>query len=313
MIRPAARAIGALTAVLALPVACGDGTSGWVLTRDHSSPPPPVGASSGTGAGSGGHVSDGGAAGLVQAGSGANSGESGASGAATAGAGGAPVVGPRDPDDFAEVCTPTVSVDNRTAAGNGQLFTDSLPEPEAFMVTAARRACALLYLVPSEVPVTTDLTVLIEDFDGAGELLFSGSRTIVRLSSSHMRNVADGGGDVAAEIAGISQFLIGLDYGFDSEDPGATHWLHSGLGDWVRFRTGYTQLDQRAAGGTWTDGFKTTAFFVEWLEQNHENAAYRLNQSLNPDDGVAWTEAVFVELTGTDLATSWSEYQASLQ
>lgn len=312
MIRPAARAIGALTAVIALPVACGDGTSGWVLTRDHSSPPLALGASSGTSAGNGGRSTDGGAAGAPQAGSGTG-GESGAAGAVTAGAGGAAVVGPRDPDDFAEVCTPTVTVDNRTATGNGQLFTDSLPEPEAFMVTAARRACALLYLLPSEVPVTTELTVLIEDFDGAGELLFSGSSTIVRLSSSHMRNVADGGGDVAAEIAGISQFLIGLDYGFDNEDPGATSWLHSGLGDWVRFRTGYTQLDQRTPGGTWTDGFKTTAFFVEWLEQNHEDAAYRLNQSLNPGDGIAWTEEVFVELTGSDLPTLWSEYQASLQ
>jgi len=271
MNRPVARALGALTALVALTVACGDGTSAWVLTRNHPSPP-------------------------------LASREAGSAGEGT--------VGPRNPDDFAEVCSPVVTIDNRTATGNGQLFTESLPEPEAFMIAAARRSCALLYKLPEEVPVTNDLTVVIEDFEGApGTLLVGGASTTLRLNSLHMRSIADAAGDVTLEVSGVSQFLIALDYALDD---GAAGWLVSGLGDWVRFEAGYTPISSRGPGGTWTDGFKTTAFFVDWLDQNYVDAAYLLNRSMDPSDAEPWSDQVFFEIGGKDVAALWDDYQASL-
>jgi hypothetical protein len=306
MVRPVARALGALTAFVALPLGCGDGTSGWVLTRNQSSPSLSGGSSSSTG-GAGGDPTP-------NAGSGTEGGEGGAAGGPSpeGGAGGQPSIGPRDPNDFAEVCSPIVAVDNRTQTGNGQLFDLAMPDAEPFMIEAARLSCALLYKLPSEVPVTNDLEVVIEDFDGVGELALNGASTTLRLSSLHMRNVADAGGDVSAEIRGVSQYLIALDYVHESEDPAAVSWLHQGLGDWVRYEAGYTSIGERGPGGSWTDGFKTAGFFVDWLDETYPDAAYRLNQSMDPLDGVAWSEEIFVAIFGSDVATLWDDYQATL-
>ncbi len=306
------RPVSVLATLIALAIGCGDGTSGWVLTRNHSSPPLTVGGSAGSsssGNGAGG-LPLGGAS--TSAGRGGSSAGTGGNVSPEGGAAGADATGPRNPDDFAEVCSPVVTVDNRTQTGNGQLFSTALPNPVAFMVAAARRSCALLYKLPEEVPVTTDLTVLIEDFDGAGTLITGGSGSTVRLSSLYMRNIADAGGDVALEVSGVSQFLIALDYVREDEDPGAVGWLNSGLADWVRFEAGYTPLSSRGPGGTWTDGYKTTAFFIDWLDQSHVDAAYLLNQSMDASDGVAWSDQIFVEIGGSDVATLWNDYQTAL-
>src|SRR5687767_7599575 len=151
MSRPLARPLGALTAVIALANGCGDGTSGWVLTRD---PPPSLanGSAAGTnGAGLGGLP--GGATSTAGSSQGGNDGGS-AGDTPVAGMGGEGATGPLDPSAFAEVCSPIVTIDNRTSGGNGQLFVEALAEPEAFMIAAARLSCSLLYRLPAEVPVT---------------------------------------------------------------------------------------------------------------------------------------------------------------
>ena len=319
MNRPVARALGALTtASMALAVACGDGTSAWVLTRNHPSPPLASGATAGTSSAGLGGISSAGAGiigGTSQSGEGGATAGSGSGGEdpAAAGSAGEGSLGPRDPDDFAEVCSPVVTIDNRTASGNGQLFNESLPEPETFMVAAARRSCALLYKLPAEVPSTTsttDLTVVIEDFEGApGTVAVGGTSTTLRLNSLHMRAIADAAGDVTLEVSGVSQFLIALDYVLDD---GAAGWLVTGLADWVRFESGYTPLTSRGPGGTWADGFKTTAFFVDWLDESYVDAAYLLNRSMDPSDATEWSEQVFVDIAGKDVTTLWNDYQASL-
>jgi hypothetical protein len=306
------RRVSVLAALIAPAIGCGDGTSGWVLSTNHSSPP-------GAAAGSGGTAGAGGGAGALPiggasggAGKGGSSAGSGGGGAPAGGSAGKGATGPRDPDDFAAVCSPLVTIDNRTQTGNGQLFDAALPDPEGFMIAAARRSCALLYKLPAEVPVTSDLTVVVEDFDGAGSLITGATSSIVRLSSLYMRNIADAGGDVTLEVSGVSQFLIALDYVREEEDTAAVGWLHSGLGDWVRFEAGYTPLSSRGPGGTWTDGYKTTAFFVDWLDQSYVDAAYLLNQSMDPSNGLPWSDQVFLEIAGNDVATLWNDYQASL-
>ena len=41
---------------------------------------------------------------------------------------------PRDPADFAEACGPAIVFQNLTADGNGQIFDDAIPDPEAFLL-----------------------------------------------------------------------------------------------------------------------------------------------------------------------------------
>ncbi len=280
MASAAGRRLALRAGLVLLCGACGEGTAGWVLSTNRT------------------------------AASGPDAGEMPAAGAAgSAGSGGQAA---RNPDDFGAVCSPIVSVDNRTAARNGQLFAEAFPAPSEFVVQTARSACALLYKQPSEVPITTDVALIVEDFDGIGEIGAAGASVTLRLSSLYMQSVASAGGNVHDEIAGVTHYLIGVDYTLDDENPAAVAWLAQGLGDWVRFRAGYTPLERRTPGGTWTDGFTTTAFFLDWLDTHYVDAAYRLNQSMNGADAVSWSDQIFVEVAGKGVSELWTDYQASL-
>jgi hypothetical protein len=263
---------------------CADGTAGWILVENE--PIGAIGADSGTNP-----AADGGVpfeAGVTP-----------------------PGRFPRNPDDFAGVCSPELSVQNRTNDNNWRLFRDAFPDLPEFVLATTKRCCALLYKMPSEVPRTRHLSLVIEDFQGAGYMQDSGDQTTIQLSADYMRYVANYGGSVRAEMAGILYYLVAIDYSFKNEDPNYTRWLTQGIGEWARHQAGQGALDKRRPGGTWTDGYETTGYFLDWLTEQYPDAVYRLNKSLDQRDGVYWDERVFEYITGQPLPGLWNAYQAS--
>jgi len=272
----------------ALGLACGEGTSRWILTED------PV---------------------LEAVDAALSDADVDVAPSLDAGSALAPDAGGRDPELFAAVCSPQVVVDNRTATGRGQLFDQAFPQPAQYLVESARRVCALLYKSPDEVPISPPIVLIIEDFYGIGEIGVAARNMpviYIRLSSLHMQSTQAAGRSVYDDTAGNLHYLLAIDYELDDENPGATRWVQEGIAAWVRHRLGYLPLSERRAGGRWDDDAKSTGFFFAWLEDGHPDAVYLLNQSLDPDDQTAWSDAVFQTITGKTLATLWSEYQASL-
>lgn len=265
--------------------ACGDGTSRWILEQVDSS---------------------------------AASEDAGAPGDADAGDAEAPVPSDdagamlRDPELFAIACDPQISIDNRTADGLGALFDQAFPMPGDTMRQIARQVCALLYETPDEVPPSPPIALLIEDFYGIGEVSINAPVIIMRLSSLRMQSVASAGGSVRDDVVGSLHFLLAIDYELDDENPGTVRWVTEGIAFWVRYRAGYASIDERRPGGRPTDDYKNAGFFFDWLDRSYPNAVYRLNQSLDPEDDVAWSERVFEQITGKTLAVLWSDYQATL-
>ena len=62
-------------------------------------------------------------------------------------------------------------------------------------------------------------------------------------------------------------------------------------------------------GGNYDDSSKSAARLFEYLTSQDPDFVYRLNQRLETGP---WSDEVFVELTGSDLATLWADYQATL-
>lgn len=280
--------------------ACGDGTSAWILKA----------ADAGS---SGGDLPsvfvDAGAAGA--AGNAGNAGpiaEPDAGTASPADAG----VALRDPEDFAAVCAPQITVDNRTADANGALFDQAFPAPDQAMAEISRRVCALLYMIPDEVPASSPIVLIIDDFYGIGEVGISAPVIYMRLSSLHMQSVAAAGDDVREEITGALHYMLAVHYALDDESPAAVRWVTEGIAAWVRLRAGYASLEDRRPGGSVDEDYKTTGFFFDWLDRTYPDAVYLLNQALDPSDQVSWSERVFEQITGKDLAALWSDYQATL-
>jgi hypothetical protein len=266
-------------------LACGDGSSRWILRRSAVEPADgsPQGADAST-------VSD-----------------------AASDAGDDASIEPLpDADAFTQACSPEVSVDNLTADGNGALFDRAFPEPEEALVEIAKQVCALLYKEPHEVPASPPIVLVIDDFFGIGEIGITAPVIYIRLSSLHMQSAAAEGKDVRAEIAGDLHYLLAIDYELDDEDPSSVRWVLEGIAAWTRYRAGYTPIDERLPGGNPIDDPKTAGFFFDWLDRTYPDAIYRLNQSLDPTDGVRWSEHIFETISGRDLNALWSAYQDTL-
>ncbi len=262
--------------VLAAAFGCGAGERGVVLARDD------VGAVASAGSGSLPTVDE------------------------MGGFGGAGGEG-QEAQTMAERCTPEVMVDNQDAAGNGRLFDENVADPVALVQRVAQATCAILYRDVSEVPEAPPLSVVIADFDG----VMATSEGTIELSSRHLASIDADGSDVAREIEGLFYFSLTNVYQNDGASI-APAWLITGVADYVRYDAGFTDVATRVAGGTWEDGYRMTAFFLDYLTLAHPDIVYELNQRLAPGAAEPFSTEVFSELTGKDLATLWDEYQASL-
>lgn len=217
-----------------------------------------------------------------------------------------------DADAFSDACSPDITVDNLTASGNGALFDRAFPEPERALVEIAKRVCSLLYKDPREVPASPPIVLVIDDYFGIGAISITAPVIYIRLSSLHMQSAAAEGKDVRDEITADLHYLLAIDYELDNENPSAVRWVLEGIAAWVRYRAGYTSPSERRPGGSPIDDATIAGFFFDWLDRTHPDAVYELNQSLDPTDGIAWSEEVFEIITGKDLSALWAEYQATL-
>lgn len=282
----------------ALEPACSQGESGLVLGR-------PLPSASGAGSvlpssGGDGQLPSGGAgAGDAQAGGSDGGGQQPAAGEAGAG----DLEGPGDPAWIEELCTPVVTFENRAPTEQAQVFADAVPEPSPLVQTAAHAACRSLFRNASEVKAVSSISLVVEDFAGAAEM--SGSS--IRISSSHLKSQSDDGRSVRDETLGLLHFTTSLVY----QNYAGPVWLVTGIADFVRLSAGLIDPAARMKGGTYDESSKATAFFLEYLQGRDPEIVYRLNQRL-ADTQPAWSDDAFVELTGSDLATLWSDYQASL-
>jgi hypothetical protein len=175
---------------------------------------------------------------------------------------------------------------------------------------AAHAACRTLFRSAGEVKPVAKLSLIVEDYDGVA----STAGTTLRISTRHLKGVADAGGDLRLEVTGILHFATSLVYQNDGSDADAAppRWLIVGIADYVRLESGYIDRDSRAPGGSYdASGSQVTAFFLDYLATRNANVVYQLNQRLAPA-APAWTNDVFTALMGSDLDALWTDYQATL-
>jgi hypothetical protein len=215
---------------------------------------------------------------------------------------------PMEPEDFAEACTPTIVFENLTAEGNGQIFDDLVEDPVALMHEITAGVCALLYREPSEVPTKTQISLTIDDIDGVAGTGNAGAISSIQFSSTYLADFADGGGDVLEEIYGVLFHEVTHVYQL-SQDYGTNWAAIEGVADTVRYYAGYVDPDDQAPGGSWTTGYKTTAFFFVWLEERYIWFIWSFNQSFTTP---GWSWDAIEDVTGHPVDELWVEYQADI-
>ena len=283
--------------------ACGNGSTGWVLSENATTD---AGAGGAVPSGDAGAAGDGGAVNVGAAGL----------GEAGQGAAGEPQITPPGdtcPLRFKDVCSPAVVVDNRDEAGSGKLFTAAIDDPSTTLSCITRHTCDILYRKATEIRNMTKINVIIEDFAGVSETYGNApGEATIHMSSRYLQAVADAHGDVAAEIRGIFYYHATNIYQFDDGNGAANAWLVEGVANYVRHVAGYLPDNQRRAGGAYNDGGTTTGFFFVWLDQKYADFVYELNLSLDPSDSITWTPGAFSDITGQSVDILWANYQATL-
>jgi hypothetical protein len=217
-----------------------------------------------------------------------------------------------------EACTPTFELDLQDTGPGGQLFVDTVQDPEAFVLGTGRRVCRVLYRKAEEVRPANHIKLIIREDEIPGWKAGDVGNITVMISSSHLLNVQSAGGDVAAELAGILSHEMTHMYQHDdrAQEEGSYANLANvieGVADAVRIRLGYTPTGaQPSKSGHWDDeGYWKPAFFVLWVDNEYPDFIYQLNLSMVGGDGVAWAPDSFLTITGRSVDDLWEDYQAA--
>ncbi|CAM2066408.1 Peptidase of plants and bacteria [Sulfidibacter corallicola] len=218
--------------------------------------------------------------------------------------------GPRDAR-WLKVTSPTVEYENDQSAG-GRLFAQAVPDMTRYVHDIARRVGRMLYHDPAEVPAFERLTLRIFKFDGIAWKSGEPPHITVAVSTDYLLRYHEGGGDVAEEVRGILYHEMTHAY---QHAEGMSSFAVEGIADVVRHRAGYIPNHFREPGGHWSDGYKTTAFFFAWIqeERGFDDFTYVLNQSAHPKNRGFWSwEDTITNATCHSVHTLWDEYQSWL-
>jgi hypothetical protein len=209
----------------------------------------------------------------------------------------APAVGGPELEAACTLASATFVNQDPTSEG-GQRFAMTIPDPEAFMKARAHQDCLILYDQAANVKRTTAITLTIES-PGDGVAATGGNQ--VGFSATY---IAGYNGNIAGEINGVIAHEFTHVYQYN-RGPG---WLIEGMADYVRFKAGFFTLAQRRKGGNFDDAYRTTGFFLAWLDDQYPNFARKLNQAMK----TGASEATFETLTGLPIQALWDEYQAAI-
>ncbi|MEW9698892.1 basic secretory protein-like protein [Paenibacillus sp. SI8] len=208
---------------------------------------------------------------------------------------------------------PEIEFQNLDTAGNGYLFEQALPNPQEEIRAIINKVVQVLYNDPSEVQLRKQKVVItIENFDGVAGASGSASEGHIAISSRYLKSYYDSGQPLHEEIIGILYHELTHLYQFSDDNYGQIGYMIEGMADAVRFEVGYHDRYHPPIGGTWKDGYGTTGNFFRWIDEHkHHGFLREINASLDPFDGVAWTENAVQQITGIPVLTLWNEYQGA--
>ena len=198
-----------------------------------------------------------------------------------------------------------------------QLHHDLIPDPETFIRDGCFEVCKVLYDRYEDAPVVTDVTYYIEDYDGIAVTWGPRPHVYVRYSTRWIQRVwQNSGGDNDAVLYETTGVLYHeLTHGYQQNGNNIPSHAVEGLADAVRIALGYVPYANRRSGGSYTNSYQRTGFFLDWLDQERfpgYNFLRRFNQTANPQTSRPWSWEVVAAMTGVDVDTLWAEYQEFL-
>jgi len=173
----------------------------------------------------------------------------------------------------------------------------------------------LLYKNVNFAPNLPSLAISLEDMDGVAykEGDFNGAKIHISAQYLKIYLAEHGAAQTHIELLGVLYHEIAHAYQFDDNNYKNIGPLIEGIADVVRIKAGYVDIKNRKAGGQFDDGYKTTAFFIHWLEQqSNPDLLVKLNAALNPKDDITWQWQDLALQLNLSIDKSWQAYQQAI-
>lgn len=201
----------------------------------------------------------------------------------------------------------TGSATNSTGRVIARVLVDSRETPDlANWGRHAGELSALWYgriadLLPSDGFKPYGEVTLIFRADMEGVAATGGNNIFI--AAKFVRNNTNDFGMVIHELTHVVQ-------AYPSGGPG---WLVEGIADYIRlahFEPHATRPQLDPSQAKYTDAYKTTAIFLEWLQQHgNPGLVKQLNAALRQQ---RYKDEIFRELTHKDIGTLWTEFVKAL-
>lgn len=207
---------------------------------------------------------------------------------------------------FKDVCFAEINPTFSGRALQGEYPRD-LPDVKTVFRTVARNVCLMLYKNPGQAPkYARKLELIVMDPPPGQSGLGNASR------HAHCTMRFDPRWLFPAESVPLPDVLITFYHEtahcmqhVNGSGPllGAFHEGHADYIRWVKV-WGSRVTD---AGGNFKDGYKSVAYFLEWLDRRHPEFVYKFNMALSA--GSKSIDEIIHQLTGKPRETLWQEYQ----
>lgn len=222
----------------------------------------------------------------------------------------------RNWNDFVYPTVNIIDKDNGQTQGS-QLVSRLFPHLGDSIKEIAKGVCQILYKEVSEVPYFEELQFELEYRDGVAYKAGNPPKIIVNLSTKYLESQYNQQGDdgIIYEINGVNWHELTHAYQYVPKNCGGYNsgteffGFIEGTADAVRILSGYHSNRTPYPGGSWTDGYTTTGFFIEWMVKNYDSDfLYKLNQTCKTIDPWSY-DAACTEITGKGVQDLWDEYQ----
>lgn len=219
-------------------------------------------------------------------------------------------------DEFAYPTITVVDKDQGQTEGS-KLVHRLFPNLEDSIKEIAKGVCLLLYKDVSEIPYFEELQFELEYREGVAYKAGNPPKITVNLSTKYLESQYAQQGDegIIYEINGVNWHELTHAYQYVPKNCGGyasgTEFFGfiEGTADAVRILSGYHSSRKPSPGGSWTSGYTTSGFFIEWLVNNYDSDfLYKLNQSCKTIDPWSY-DAACKNILGKGVQSLWDEYQ----
>jgi hypothetical protein len=192
------------------------------------------------------------------------------------------------------------------------------PMLQKAIVAFIQKNCSIMYQKGSQVPDIQRLRIVIDTANsGAAYAAEQQSFSEVHINAKWYE--AFNPTDAPLRYKTDAMFRHELAHVLQHGDAGLASGIVEGFANWAVFKAGNLSISEKVKGGSWTDGYSTTAFFLLYLDDtyppkgDHQGYTWRLNNDVQDmeESGKKWTSQYFIDTTGKSVDTLWADYQKS--